>query len=361
MKQLTTEHWQYAFGRPSSSGALKTHAEDFQVIEDLGYEPSGEGEHQFLFIEKVNTNTAFVAEQLAKVTGLPLRNVTYAGRKDKYAVTRQWFGLHTPGKTDVDLSNWQLDGVKVIAQTRHHKKLRTGQLKGNRFVITLRDVTEPDAALERIEKVRYAGAPNYYGEQRFGVARIGTDGQLQQGGNLMLAERMVAGEVIRNRNKRSMALSALRSWLFNEALSRRIANGHLDNLLLGDALMLTGSNSFFIHDGSDPTVQSRYDNQDLAPSGPLWGKGSLETREQVLVQESLLAEEFGDLCQYLVQAGMTQERRALKIWPQELEWQCNGDKLTLSFRLPSGCFATSILREILDTDSVPPRPAHHAE
>ena len=89
MKPLHTDHWQYYFAKPVSTGIFKFQADDFQVVEDLGYTPCGEGEHQFVFIEKTNTNTAFVAEQLARFVNLPLRQITYAGRKDKYAVTQQ--------------------------------------------------------------------------------------------------------------------------------------------------------------------------------------------------------------------------------------------------------------------------------
>ncbi len=122
MSTLRTQHWLYSNTPPACTAALKTHPEDFVVTEDLGYSFSGDGEHQFLWVEKKLANTAWVAEQLAKFTGLPLRNVTYAGRKDKYAVTRQWFGLHAPGKPDFDFSGLELEGVKILKQERHNKK-----------------------------------------------------------------------------------------------------------------------------------------------------------------------------------------------------------------------------------------------
>ncbi|QJR80410.1 tRNA pseudouridine(13) synthase TruD [Alteromonas pelagimontana] len=345
MKNLSTQHWQYVWDEPVATGAFKTRPEDFQVIEALGYEPAGEGEHQFLFIEKVNLNTAFVAEQLAKFTGLPLRNVTYAGRKDKFALTRQWFGLHAPGKPNFDFSGFTLPGVKICQHSRHNRKLKTGQLQGNDFVITLRHITQPATIIQRLERISSHGVPNYFGEQRFGVMRVDENGKRQEGGNLALAQRMVAGEAIRNRNKRSMALSALRSWLFNECISVRIGQGDFDNILAGDALMLKGSNSFFIEDGSDTTVNTRYQQQDLAPTAPLWGQGKLAVTAQALALESTITAAFPEVTQYLEQAGLKQERRPIKIWPERLEWQLVDDTLTLSFGLPSGCFATSVLRE----------------
>lgn len=347
---LTTDHWAYAGTPPGASATFKQYPADFVVEEDLGYALTGEGEHQLIYVEKVNTNTAFVAEQLAKFAGIPLRNVTYAGRKDKYALTRQWFGLHMPGKPDVDFSALDLPGVSIVSQTRHNKKLRTGQLKGNRFTITLRHVTDTDSIVSALARLSEEGVPNYYGEQRFGVMRMTDDGSPSVGGNLALAARMAAGETIRNRNKRSMALSALRSWLFNECVSARISQGTLNKVISGDALVLAGSNSFFIHDGDTATLQQRYDEQDLAPSAPLWGRGSLPSQDEALALEISVANAWPDVTRCLEEGGLKQERRPVKIWPEQLEWHAGGDTLTLSFSLPAGCFATSVLRECVNTE-----------
>lgn len=356
MKPLHTDHWEYYYAKPVSTGIFKFQAEDFQVVEDLGYEPCGEGEHQFVFIEKTNTNTAYVAEQLARFVNLPLRQITYAGRKDKYAVTQQWFGIHAPGKPDFDFSSFELEGVKVVKQVRHNRKLRTGQLKGNHFTITLRQVLHPEAIEERLQEIALNGVPNYYGEQRFGVMRLNDMGEVQRGGNLVMAERMVNGETIRHRNKRSMALSALRSWLFNEMLSTRLKEGTFDTALAGDALMLTGSNSFFIHDTNGEQdaaalqeVQRRYQTKDVSPSAPLWGKGELPTRAAAYSLEHGVANKHSEVIDFLSQCGFEQERKAIKIWPSELKWQSKGDSFTVSFSLPSGCFATSVLRECVET------------
>lgn len=351
MKPLETQHWNYYYSKPVSTGLFKFQADDFQVVENLGYEPCGEGEHQFVFVEKINTNTAFVAEQLARYTKLPLRQVTYAGRKDKYALTQQWFGLHAPGQADFDFSDFELEGVRVLKQVRHNRKLRTGQLKGNAFTITLRQVVHPEAIEARLEDIKQHGVPNYYGEQRFGVMRVNEQGEVQRGGNLAMAERMVNGETIRHRNKRSMALSALRSWLFNEVLSKRIAEDTFDQVLLGDALILSGSNSYFIHDDTQQNSQQRYSEHDVCPSAPLWGKGELITTSQAKQLEEQVGTLHPEVIDFLSQSGLDQERRAIKIWPSQLEWQSKGDTLTLSFSLPSGCFATSVLRECIETVS----------
>nr|WP_269468637.1 tRNA pseudouridine(13) synthase TruD [Alteromonas sp. ASW11-130] len=340
---LDTEHWQYLYSTPTCTARFKQHPEDFVVEEQLGFSPTGEGEHQFIWVEKVNANTAFVAEQLAKYCNLPLRAVTYAGRKDKHALTRQWFGIHTPGKADIEFGEWDLPGVKILRQTRHNKKLRTGQAKANHFTICLREVSDTNLLISALEQSK-AGVPNYFGEQRFGVA-FNAEGQPSKGGNLALAERMVSGEPIRNRNKRNIALSALRSWLFNEVVSARIQVQRFDTIMAGDALMLTGSNSFFICEHPSDEEGRRYQQGDLSPTAPLWGKGdSIPTAEANRFEQKICAEHVA-VKDFLASVGMEQERRAIKIWPRDLEWRVEGDKLTVSFALPGGCFATSVLRE----------------
>ncbi|MBL53601.1 MAG: tRNA pseudouridine(13) synthase TruD [Alteromonadaceae bacterium] len=343
--ELNTDHWGYRFGQPSTTAVFKQQPQDFQVIEHLGYELTGDGEHIYLNVQKTNLNTAFVAEQLAKFCKLPLRQVTYAGRKDKYAVTQQWFGIHLPGKQDFDWTAFGLEGAKVLDAKRHNKKLRTGQLKGNSFVITLRDVSEPDVIAERLSRIANEGAPNYFGSQRFGVQRRQDAGELHRGGNLQMAERMLNGEVIRNRNKRSMALSALRSWLFNEGISRRLSAGKLATFMPGDVINLTGSNSIFVADDVDNTLAERLAEKDISTTMPLWGKGELGSRLEAEQFEQALFEPFTEVSAFLAGEGLKMERRAAIIWPRQLECEAQGDTLTVRFFLPPGCFATSILRE----------------
>ncbi len=93
MANLTWLH-----GKPAATGVLKANPEDFVVVEDLGFTPDGEGEHLLVNIRKNGCNTQFVADYLAKFAGIHARSVSYAGLKDRHAVTEQWFCLHLPGK-----------------------------------------------------------------------------------------------------------------------------------------------------------------------------------------------------------------------------------------------------------------------
>lgn len=340
---MQTSEWAYSAEAPTGSALFKQDANAFVVEEDLGYSPSGEGEHIFAWVEKRNANTAYVAEQLAKYCNIPLRNVTYAGRKDKHATTRQWFGLHVPGKATFDFSTWQLPGVQVLYQTRHHKKLRVGQLRGNRFTITLTQVTHPEELQKRLVSSGINGVPNYFGEQRFGLAYHSEQG-LTSGGNLALAQRWLDGEQIRDRNKRNMMLSALRSWLFNECLDVRIRQGHFDQVVNGDVVMLRGSHSIFVYRG-DKDVQQRFIEQDLSPALPLWGLGKLTPEDIALEHLTAALAPHRHICEALEKVGMEMDYRPTKIWPTDLECEQVDDTVTIKFSLPAGVFATSVLRE----------------
>ena len=316
---------------------MKATPEDFRVTEVLGFEPCGEGEHIFLWLQKQNLNTAFVAEALAKFTGLPLRNISYAGRKDKHAITEQWFGVHLPGKTDPDWSKFSLDGAQILRWKRHNKKLRVGVLRGNRFVLTLRDVSDCAEAERRLQLIADEGVPNYFGEQRFGNHQS----------NLTLGLRMLEGEAIRNRNRRNLAISALRAYLFNQFVSARVQQQRLSRPFPGDVMLLSGSNSFFVAEVIDEPILARLRERDISISAPMWGAGELAAREEALAFEQSVVQQHQNVADGLIELGLSQERRSVHLRPQQLQWQWQGNTLTLSFELPAGCFATSVVRELL--------------
>ena len=134
--------FEYLYGEPKSEGRFKVSCEDFNVVEDLGFELSGDGEHVCLWIQKIGENTQYLARQLAKFADIPARNVSYAGLKDRQGDTKQWFSLHIPGKITPDFSQFELEGVTILKTVRHHKKIKTGALDGNFFSIVLREISE---------------------------------------------------------------------------------------------------------------------------------------------------------------------------------------------------------------------------
>ena len=159
-------------------------------------------------------------------------------------MTEQWFGVHVPGKQVYDLSDLDIEGVEVLSYKRHNKKLRIGGLDGNRFEITLRDVTEVDELVRRWHVVSNYGVPNYFGEQRFGI----------NGGNIAQALSLFSGRKVNDKKKRGMYLSAARSLIFNQVISQRIEQEKFETLMMGDVLMLAGTQSVFLADNIDQSL-----------------------------------------------------------------------------------------------------------
>lgn len=313
--------------------------------------PCGEGEHIWLEIEKNGVNTGWIAKQLAELVGVKEMDVGYAGLKDRHAITRQWFSIYLPlvrlpnGEPDFSSIEKNDDGeqIKILQVKRHSKKLRRGELLGNRFEIRLRDISYKDdadkTALERnLELVKQSGVPNYFGEQRFG----------HNGGNIEASRQMLTGEItVKNRSKKSIYLSAARSLIFNEVVAARINQQTQSRMLDGDI-----------------AAEQQLNGQPIA-TAPLWGRGRLQTSADVLALETEVAERYADICEGLEHKGLNQERRALIAAVENLTWQwadsapemaasgdpawqgSSGEDLTLCFSLPSGYYATSVIRELL--------------
>jgi tRNA pseudouridine13 synthase len=328
---------------PPAKGVIRRRPEDFFVDEVLGFEPDGEGEHVLLQIEKRNTNTQWLADQLARFAGIPKRDVSYAGMKDRNAVTRQWFSLGLAGAIEPDWDKLDIENIRVLRHARHRRKLRRGSLQGNHFKLIVRDLQGDLAALAvRLQQVAQQGVPNYFGEQRFGHA----------GANLHQAEAMFQGKRIKDRHKRSLYLSAARSFLFNQLLSQRVARGDWNQAITGEVLMLAGTNSYFVPETIDTTIRQRLADFDIHPSGCLWGKGDSPARGEAAQLEQQLAKLHPLLCHGLEQFNLKQERRALRLPVVELQWELDNPArlLELRFFLSPGAYATSVLRELVQTD-----------
>lgn len=324
---------------PQATGRLRVIPEDFVVFEELGFTPEGSGEHVFLKVRKRLVNTDWVARQLASFVGIPPRQVSYAGLKDRYAVAEQWFSVHLPGKPSPDWSLCKDATFGIVEAVRHNRKLKRGALQGNRFCIVVRDLTDPLERLEwRLDRVMTQGVPNYFGPQRFG----------REGRNLAQAEAMFAGRPVRDRHRRGLYLSAARAYLFNQVLTQRVAEGTWNQALPGDVMMHDGSRSQFPAVEIDEDIFHRTATMALHPSGPLWGRGACSSNLAVRELEQKIASLHPHLCQGLEQAGLVQERRPLRLHVQDMKWDMQGnDSLRLMFRLSSGAYATSVMREII--------------
>jgi tRNA pseudouridine13 synthase len=310
------------------------------VTERLGREPDGEGEHLWLWVEKRERNTVDVARDLARAAGVPLRQVSFAGLKDRNAVTRQYFSIHLPGSETPDWAGWTIPGVAIASAARSSRKIRRGTLDGNDFQLVIRGLEgERDRIEERLARIAEMGVPNGFGVQRFG------------GNNLGRARALFAGQLRRSpsRSKRGFYLSAARSFIFNLVLSQRIDEGSWNALIDGDVAMLDGSQSFFRPDLDDPETQQRVRALDIHPSGPLVGLGEPPVHGPVRELEAAICEGEADLVTGLERFRLEHQRRALRMRVTGLSWQfLSADQLVLSFSLGQGSYATSVLRELLE-------------
>ncbi len=328
-----------AFGAPLLTGKIRTTPEDFQVDELPAFEPSGEGEHLLLTVRKRGANTVHVARQIARWAGLPEMGVSYAGMKDRHAVTTQRFSVHLPKRVAPDPALLNDAEIEVLESTWHNRKLQRGALAGNRFKLVLRDV-QGDAALidARLAQIATRGLPNWFGEQRFG----------RDGGNVPAALAMFQGRRMR-KDQRSLLLSAARSALFNQVLAARVEQGTWDTALDGEVWMLDGSRSVFGPEAWSDALAERLARFDIHPSGPLWGEGELRsTGDAAALERGAVSDEQSlQLRAGLEDARLKQERRALRLRPALMQHQwLQPDVLELSFALPPGCYATAVLHEL---------------
>jgi len=328
-----------AHGEPCGQAVLKAQPADFRVTEVLDIELSGQGEHLWLLIEKCDLNTEEVARLLARQAGIKLKDVSYAGLKDRRAVTSQWFSLQLPGRADPDLSAVWHENLRCLASGRHSRKLQRGAHRANRFVIRLSSLQADSELLDvRLRRIAELGVPNYFGPQRFG----------RDGGNVQQARQWAErGALPPARGTRSRLLSTARSLLFNQLLAQRVAEGSWNRMLPGDCLAFTDSRSHFAAERL-AADDRRFDELDVHATGPLWGTGAAPVAAEVLLLEQRLAVAEPQLCQWLESAGLEQQRRILRLPITGLTWHYPApDSLEIEFTLPTGCFATAVLHELV--------------
>lgn len=334
-----------AYGSAVGQADFKAQPEDFQVEEVLGFEPSGEGEHAFLWVEKRGCSSNSVAAELARIAGIRRRLVSHCGLKDQQAITRQWFSLHLPGKQTPATERLIGAGFKTLLATRHRRKLKRGAHRGNRFQIRLRSVQGPHSAIAaRWQQICQLGVPNYFGPQRFG----------NDGGNLDQARGLFDGSRnVSDRLLRGLLLSAARSAIFNTALGRRVLLGNWDQMLPGDVLGFPDNHSLILPHNRRGDEAVRLSQAGLHPTGPLWGMGEPPSEGVVRQWEDQAAAELPEFAAGLADYRLRQERRVTRVIPLHGQLQWEDDRnLWLRFELPSGCFATAVLRECFDLQTV---------
>lgn len=333
-----TPVWPCFLGAPGAEGNIRSCPEDFVVEEIPRVQPEGNGSHLWLWVEKRSANTDWVAKEIARAANCAARDVGYAGLKDRHAITRQWFSVPVAPDTEISLEDVEIEGVKVLESRYHTRKLKRGTLDGNRFRLRIRQFTDDDGQTAgRLERIRKTGVPNYFGPQRFG----------HNGQNVERGVRLLQKRARIPRNKRSIYISAIRSFLFNQVLAERVRKGNWNTIIDGDLAMLNGTQSIFPCENPGSDIEDRVIRLDIHPTGPMPGvKGAQPTGSASDMEREVL-NNWPELTGVLEVQRVQASRRALRLYPEGLEWSFDNDGLFLAFALPPGTYATTVLREIL--------------
>ena len=332
-------------GSPLGSAIFGASAEDFRVEERLGFAPSGEGEHCLLWVEKCQLSSNEAAVLIAEQLGIRKRLVSHCGLKDRNAVTGQWFSIHLPGQESPAAQQWNIPGLQVLKITRNARKLRRGVHAGNRFTIRLRQCSFTERAMaKRWQTICEDGVPNYFGQQRFGRA----------GSNVNKARALMRGEmVVRDPLLRGLFLSAARSEIFNAVVASRVANGTWSTPLAGEVYGFADNRSIILPSKQRGDESDRFWAHQLQLTAPLWGAGEPLSASAVLKLESDIVARYSDLSDGLEKFGLRQQRRVMRLHPSETNIQWEGRDLILSFNLPKGTYATTVLSELCELISPP--------
>ncbi len=387
---------------PGTGGVIRQEPEDFQVEELPLYSPCGEGDHLYLTVEKCGLTTYDLLRELATRLGCQERDLGYAGLKDSRAITRQTVSV--PQRKPQDVEGLEIPGVRILSARLHRNKLRPGHLAGNRFRIRIHaplpgSLPRAEAILGVLEDL---GVPNRFGEQRYGalgnshhIGRailrgdfatamaeiIGDPAEIKHPGWQKAAEAFRSGDLktaiqqlprhcrperrllemtldgksprqavlAMPRNLLKLYLSALQSSLFDRMVDMRLAT--LERIWLGDLAYKHENGACFLV--TDPVAeQPRADRFEISPTAPLFGfKTRLAEGQAGLLERSLLDKERLTLDDFRLTGGLAVEgeRRPIRVPLKESRCEQAGEDLVLTFSLPKGSYATTVLAEIMKT------------
>ena len=371
-------------------------AAHFHVIEEPQYAASGAGEHLYVEIEKEGFTTDVVADALAKIHGKRGVDIGYAGRKDRHAVTRQWFSIHFGDESKLSQLTEALPTggrVQVITVTKHANKIRLGHLAGNRFRLGLSGVTDPSALQAALTALAHHGICNRFGVQRFGIGganlrvaralavrdyeaavsllvdphgvwqwgqplptgfRTGPEGRVlgavRKGANAPSAIRAAGDQLLK------LLVSAAQSAVFNAILDARKAAGLLHTFRVGDIGCTSFGAAFPVtaDELASTNARAAAGVHDAFTTGPLPGMNRLSPSPMVLAQEQSWAASTAMEWSWFAKGGPLEapgERRPLLMCFREAPVVSSGvgteaGVTWVTFSLTSGGYATEVLNQV---------------
>ncbi|MCP4494234.1 MAG: tRNA pseudouridine(13) synthase TruD [Gammaproteobacteria bacterium] len=333
----------YPYGAAQLGARFKSTANDFRVVENLGFSPSGEGEHLLVLVEKTGLTTLELVEMLARDYGIKPRDIGFSGLKDKQAVTRQWLSLHLPGQ----MHRFKLPAAtdySILEHGWHQRKLKRGSHRSNSFEVILRDLGAfTEITQGQIEAIKSTGMANYFGQQRFGGQADNLSRALQVFANPRKTRKL-------SRNKRGLYISALRSHLFNQVLSNRIEAEIWRQPIAGDVFMLAGTQSIFCEALSEEII-TRHQNFDISSTASLFGLGASRLEGRAREIEGKVFADHAEIIDCLLGLKASLQMRALRVAVKDLELEHNQQDNTLLIKatLARGSYFTTLLNHFVDS------------
>ncbi|MBN1431256.1 MAG: tRNA pseudouridine(13) synthase TruD [Methanomicrobiaceae archaeon] len=402
----------YSTGSRGTGGILKKSPEDFRVNELYGDIKMSGGPYLICELEKTNWDLQRAVREISKVLGVSHRRISWAGTKDKRAVTKQLISIY--GINEEQIANIRIKDISLKTVGRANSQISLGELKGNSFGITISDIgtEDPSPVLEEVTSFATAGnIPNYFGIQRFGATRPVThltgfeilkgdfreavktyisfscghepedtetarkhyrdceDAKetlaimpthlryelamlhhlVEKPGDYEGALKVTPPKLL------SMFVSAAQSWVFNKALSRRLEIGGLDEPFVGDRIIFEGGREDVVTEENIRTARVHMKRGRCVPAIFMPGSEDFKPAGETDIYIAELLEEAGIGIESFRRASEVTETafrgasRAAAI-RADLGWKVSGDKIDLEFSLSPGTYATTICREIMKTD-----------
>lgn len=349
-------------GLPGIGGTLRATPESFVVEEIPLYAASGEGTHLYINLTRSEMTTRDVAIVIARTLALRDGEIGYAGLKDKYARTTQTFSV----PVRQNMSQAELDDmvgrianaipsekhVQVNWHRLHGNKLRTGHLQGNRFAIIVGKIDLPASeALARAEAIaaamQHSGVPNFLGAQRFGA----------HGDNAIAGYELVKRKRrVQDRWLRRFLVTSYQSHLCNLYLARRVEAGDFGRVFAGDVAKKYATGGLFVVEDV-AAEQERYLAREISFTAPVFGFKMKRAQGDAAALEAQIEAETGITDAQWRAAHSEGTRRMGRLLLDDLSVDAHDQGIRVSFTLPKGAFATTILREFMkgEGDSLPPQ------
>ena len=274
---------------------------------------TNKGNFFILKIKKEYISTWELLSHISKTLDIAESQIGYAGLKDKNATTTQYISI--PLNKSRDFKALNNKNVKVLETFIHNQKLKIGDLIGNKFKITIKDINPKDLSTiyQTLSQIQKHGMPNYFGYQRFGKEN-----------NFQKSKDVIYGqEIIKDKKLDTFIRTAYQSYFFNAWLAKRVEITQQNN----NKKLLPLKGDIF------------QDKDKKIITGLMPGRKVARAKDEAGKLESL----YDDI--FIHDKGF---RRAASVYPTNIQNRYNqeNNSMVLEFTLPKSSYATIFIENI---------------